>query len=200
MHRNPLQVLNGFPNYCIVRDVFSLQECNSIVDGITSQLNVNDGKLMGDTTNKSIRDSTVRWLLCQPENKWVFDKVDEMLTTANKEWFNFNLIGYTGMQFTEYADSNQHYDWHTDRGSNNLDSPKTEANLRKLSTSIMLCQQEYDFEGGDFQIDAPLSPTTLYLDKGDAVVFPSFVWHRVTPVSKGVRNSLVCWAIGPSFI
>ena len=35
--------------------------------------------------------------------------------------------------------------------------------------------------------------------QGSVIVFPSFVWHRVTPVTKGTRYSLVLWTCGQPF-
>ncbi len=68
-------------------------------------------------------------------------------------------------------------------------------NTRKLSMSIVL---NSDFEGGDFEInmDGKKSPR---LEKGSIIVFPSFMEHRVAPVTKGIRYSLVTWFVGPPF-
>ena len=37
-------------------------------------------------------------------------------------------------------------------------------------------------------------------DQGTVIVFDSRDYHRVTPVTKGTRYSLVCWTVGPNFI
>ena len=60
-------------------------------------------------------------------------------------------------------------------------------------------QQEFDFEGRNFEIDNPTTSVNIQLDVGDSVFFPSFVWHRVTPVTKGTRYSLVVWVLGKPF-
>ena len=52
-----------------------------------------------------------------------------------------------------------------------------------------------DFEGGDFEIYGEESE----LPKGSVIVFPSFIEHRVAPVIKGTRYSLVAWFVGPPF-
>ena len=35
---------------------------------------------------------------------------------------------------------------------------------------------------------------------GTVIVFDSRDWHRVTPVTKGTRYSIVCWTVGPNFV
>ena len=64
-----------------------------------------------------------------------------------------------------------------------------------------------DYEGGnlefDFRDNEEGSQPRVCKEirkKGSIIVFPSFVWHRVTPVTKGLRHSLVCWNIGKPFV
>ena len=76
--------------------------------------------------------------------------------------------------------------------------------IRKLSVTVMLSDQD-EFEGGDFQLD--LGPhheqrfhnVTEINERGSVIVFPSFLMHQVTPVTKGVRKSLVIWTVGPKY-
>jgi PKHD-type hydroxylase len=68
---------------------------------------------------------------------------------------------------------------------------------RKLSISILLNEPDIDFEGGEFEI---LGSFETNLKKNSAIVFPSFLQHRVQTITKGTRKSLVIWAEGPSFI
>lgn len=111
---------------------------------------------------------------------------------AGAEW-NFFVNGCEPLQFTKY-DVGERYDWHIDMIWDEPDS-------RKISFSLLLND---DFEGGDleFEIGSPGTEeriTTVKMRKGDIVFFPSYLWHRVTPVTKGERYSLVGWARGPSF-
>jgi len=159
------------------------------------------GTIANSVDDKTKRNSTVRWIKPTNEFKWIFDKIDNVLNQVNNEWFNFDLVGYSEIQFTEYSENTkQHYTWHTDMVWGDGGSTYTpDATLRKLSCSIVLSQQEVNFEGGNFELDNINSPFIPDIDKGDGVFFPSFVWHRVTPVTKGTRYSLVVWIIGPAF-
>jgi len=199
-HRDPIRRLTALPSSILVRNVFTTQECQNIIDKTTKLIEPQLGKTFGDTTDEKVRNGNVRWISCTPETKWIFDKIDFTLNEVNCEWFNFDLVGYNQIQFTEYQDSNQRYSWHTDMGWAEKDivlSP--EIHLRKLSCSILLNQQEIDFEGGNFEFDNMSKPKNIELDAGDAVVFPSFAWHQITPVTKGTRYSLVVWVVGPPF-
>jgi PKHD-type hydroxylase len=108
------------------------------------------------------------------------------------------LNGYDSFQYTEYqAFEGGKYDFHMDTimGKN---KPANMPETRKLSVTLVLND---DFEGGEFYMnngqekDAELIPT----GKGRLILFPSFLIHRVAPVTKGVRKSLVVWVNGPKF-
>ena len=79
--------------------------------------------------------------------------------------------------------------------------------IRKLSVTCSLTDPK-KYKGGEleFNFNRPnqkkkynIKKCIEILPKGSIVVFPSFVWHRVCPVTKGTRNSLVIWNIGWPF-
>ena len=77
--------------------------------------------------------------------------------------------------------------------------------LRKLSMTVSLTNPD-EYEGGDLEFDFrnqdEASQPRICEEirpKGSVIVFPSFVWHRVKPVTKGIRHSLVCWNLGYPF-
>jgi len=97
-------------------------------------------------------------------------------------------------------------DWHCDSWATPYDernNPDFRGKIRKLSVSCLLSDPK-DYKGGDleFQIRNQDDPTivnnTEHIRKrGSIIVFPSFVWHRVKPVTEGTRYSLVIWNLGP---
>lgn len=106
--------------------------------------------------------------------------------------WNFALSGQEDTQFARYKSSNLgHYDWHMDAAM-----PKNGVQ-RKLSCVILLSDPT-EFEGGVLQFKG-LEDEILLCKQGSIIVFPSFVEHKVTPVTKGVRHTAVAWANGPSF-
>lgn len=146
--------------------------------------------------NINSRASNVKFLTAQDHlGKEIFGKVWGYVTDANiQAGWNFNVTTCEPFQYTEYS-NNQKYDWHID---NRFD----EDDVRKLSFTMLLTD---DHEGGDFQFELgspgdALRITTISMKKGDLVIFPSYVWHRVTPVKDGTRKSLVGWCRGPQFI
>ena len=119
---------------------------------------------------------------------WVDELIVKCAVEANKQ-FNFNLTGLLERpQLLKYTAPSQGYDWHLDVGLG-------DASTRKISISILLND---DYKGGDLAFftdgESQIDP-----DKGTAVAFPSYLPHRVTPLTEGTRWSLVCWIAGEPF-
>jgi PKHD-type hydroxylase len=112
----------------------------------------------------------------------------------NGQFYKYDLQGFAeNFQYTVYngeAEEPGHYTWHQDW--NNSGTP------RKLSLVVQLSDPS-EYEGGDLQIMSGAEPTTVDKGLGKVVLFPSFMLHRVTPVTKGIRRSLVVWVTGPAF-
>jgi PKHD-type hydroxylase len=110
------------------------------------------------------------------------------------------LNGYQNFQYTVY-DSREKgkYDYHMDSNiGGNLNSHNEE---RKLSLTFLLNEPNVDFRGGEFQVNsgAEKNAETVELPKGRIILFPSFIIHRVKPVTYGTRKSIVVWVVGPKF-
>jgi PKHD-type hydroxylase len=134
-----------------------------------------------------VRSSTVRWL----PDQWVRDLLWEYVKTANTNAFGVDVENHAETQFTEYhATEGGHYGWHHDinwNGQTNSD--------RKLSITVQLSDPS-DYEGGDFEFDE-VSTNADFKSKGTVLVFPSYLRHRVLPITSGTRKSLVAWFFGP---
>ena len=104
----------------------------------------------------------------------------------------------SSLQYTIYNEGD-FYNWHTDHHL----KPYKNNTVRKLSFTLCLNDE---YEGGDFEICDPhpepdLSTTTTFkFKKGTMIVFPSHIWHRVKPVTKGIRKSLVGWVVGNQWL
>ena len=151
---------------------------------------------------KKKRDSNIVWM----NDRWIYKEIHPYINQANKSaGWNFNWDWSEGCQFTKYK-SGQYYDWHCDswEGVYEQEGP-TKGKIRKLSVTVSL-SDEKDYSGGELEFqfrnrDNPKINTVCkeIFPKGSLVVFPSFVWHRVKPVKKGVRYSLVLWNLGYPF-
>ena len=133
------------------------------------------------------RVSTIRWLTDQ----WVQNLLWHYVRKANNDSFAIDVDNKAEMQFTEYyAEQGGHYDWHQDvhwNGQADTD--------RKLSVTVQLSDTS-EYEGGDFEFDE-VKTTADFRSKGTVLVFPSYLRHRVLPVTSGIRRSLVAWFVGP---
>ena len=145
------------------------------------------------------RKSDIVW----NKDQWVFDLIWPYMLSANEEaGWKYNIVAAESVQITRY-NKGGFYSWHRDGyGSHNevYDETSNEfrhGNTRKLSMCIIL---NSDFEGGDFQIRGFYEEIDIpKLTKGSVIVFPPFMEHRVTPVTKGTRYSLVAWFVGPPY-
>ena len=154
---------------------------------------------------KKKRDSNIVWI---GEN-WVYKELHPFIRQANvNAGWNFQWDWSESCQFTKYS-KGQYYDWHCDSWERPYNQPNTMSHgrMRKLSVTLSL-SDEKDYKGGELEFDfRNLDPdkkrnTVICKEirpKGSLVVFPSFVWHRVCPVKKGSRYSLVVWSLGRPF-
>jgi PKHD-type hydroxylase len=154
---------------------------------------------------KKQRNSNIVWL----SENWIYDEIYPFINAANKNaGWNFDFDWSEPCQFTIYK-KEQHYDWHCD--SNTTPYPITAnenfiGKIRKLSVTCSLSDPK-DYEGGELEFDfrnsidgKPVVKKCIEIKpKGSIVVFPSHVYHRVTPVTKGTRYSLVIWSLGYPF-
>ena len=166
---------------------------------ITYQKLTNQQKLNLSKT----RNSNIVWL----NEPWLFELLQSYVRTANQNsGWNFQWERTESIQFTQYK-KNQFYGWHQDT----FPHPHTEGPLkgliRKLSVIVSLTD-ENKYVGGDLEFDlrnfSDKSDNIITCKEikpqGSIVVFPSHVWHRVKPVTKGTRQSLVMWNDGKPFV
>jgi PKHD-type hydroxylase len=145
--------------------------------------------------NEKIRKSKISWIDNAEDSIWLYDKLAYYCRKLNGEFFNFDLYGFSeNMQYTIYnGDEEGHYDSHIDMFPAGADSAQ-----RKLSMVVQLTDPE-KYEGGDLQIYCSSGCESVKKEKGFIAVFPSYLLHKVTPVTTGIRRSLVVWVCGPPF-
>lgn len=172
--------------------VFSNAEINRLTDYIKTR-ETEPALLAQGKTNEKVRRSRISFLPTTTDTKWLYNRLSEFAKEVNRRHFNFDLTALQHIQYTEYDASDlgtyhDHLDW----------SPGV-VMARKLSIVIQLTDgTEYD--GGDLQLKLSSSePFTASRTKGDAVIFPSWILHGVTPVTRGLRKSLVVWVEGPEW-
>lgn len=147
--------------------------------------------------NKEYRDSTIYWIKLNPDTQWIFDRVNSAALKLNSHFFGFDINSVDTLQYTVYNEESGHYDWHWDMFFESGLSDLTVNIQRKLSLVVVCKRSE---EGGQLELIIGSNSCTIpNSETGSAIVFPSFTMHRVTPVTKGVRKTLVAWLPGPDW-
>lgn len=171
---------------------FTKAECNQIVEFAKHKY---PKKSKVGTDERGGYDPNVRrvdeYTIELSENtKWIFDKVATAVSIANHEYYKFEIMGIThALQLLNYReDEKGFYDWHVDIGNG-------EAATRKISISVMLTDPS-EYEGGDLILNNFGSIINSSREQGSINLFPSYLPHTVTPVTKGSRWVLVIWVHG----
>ena len=174
--------------------LFTPEQCQQIIASGRAQkpqqAQVGVGKPGGGTDTKK-RITKISWIPFQ-EMGHMYQDLNKFIQQANKNHFGFGDIRITEQaQFTEYPEGG-FYDWHMDCDVNMEHEPP----VRKISMTLLL-NDPSEFEGGDLELMAP--GRYAELKQGHAIIFASFLNHRVNPVTRGMRQSLVVWFGGKSF-
>ena len=124
------------------------------------------------------------------ENQWLYEKLGALAIQCNQERYGFEILGFHyNLQLAKYG-VGDFFNWHLDFGVGPISN-------RKLSISVQLSDPD-EYEGGELQFMINDKFITAPKEKGTAIVFPSFMMHRVTPITAGTRQSIVGWIAGPS--
>jgi PKHD-type hydroxylase len=200
---NPKERSSLIYPFCYRDDVFSDQELNAMNDYF-SKRDVSAATIVGagSPLNDNVRRSKVNFFYKDQITYPIFDKLNNVIEEMNDRFYNFDLNGYDSLQYTEYhGTENGMYNFHMDTIFATDDDNYTNFEVRKLSVVMCLNRPNIDFEGGQFQFNFGCEDNVVEVDMkpGRIIFFPSFLIHRVTPVTKGVRKSLVVWVTGPKF-
>ena len=174
---------NDPQNYYYFDKGFNSDELNKIENDVAG-LNFVDGSVDGSDLKENIRKSRIKWIPQNDNWEWLYSKLANMITQANDNLWKFNITQIPEqIQYTEYhADVEGKYDWHQDIVTVQLsDAP--------------------DYEGGDLEMwRGSDNFVTANRGKGNVFIFPSYMVHRVKPVTKGIRKSFVLWVGGHHYI
>lgn len=188
--------------FCYFKKALSSEFCDKIIDHGKKKV-VEEAKVDNEDMQKS-RNSSVSWM----QDLWLYEAIEPYIQQANVQMgWNFDWIASESCQFTIYKEK-QYYDWHQDSHAKPYDKPGSPEHgmIRKLSVTVSL-EDGNNYDGGDLEFDlrnredseSVILSAKEAREKGSIIVFPSFVWHRVSPVTRGTRYSLVIWSIGHPF-
>lgn len=173
--------------------IFSKEQCNWVIN-LKNKINplpaLVGGETDQDSFKKDIRDAQIYAIPLDDSTEPLYRKIMLISQVVNKD-YRFDIDGIPHpLQLIHYKDGG-HYSWHCD---NNF----MKFNRRKISVVVTLSDPS-TFEGGDLILNTDGRKFTMDKEQGMVVTFPSFILHKVTPVTKGERWSLVSWIEGSPF-
>jgi PKHD-type hydroxylase len=180
------------PPFCTWRQLFSPEQLDEIVR-IGKSRPISEATIGGGEIDGGMRQSSTSWIPHNQESAFIYDAFGWCARQLNGKYYDLDLFGFVeDIQFTIYDGDGAHYDWHVDKGAS---SPSP----RKLSLAMQLSDPS-EYEGGDLEVWTGGSrPDVVDRERGIVACFPAYTLHRVTPVTTGVRMSLVAWLAGPRF-
>ena len=194
----------------ICDDILRYGKLRKEEQALTGDLNLNRDLTKNPITKdelktiKKKRDSNVVWM----SEQWIYNELLPYVHRANENaGWNFEWDQSEHCQFTKYG-KGQYYGWHTDSSEKPYEGKGLPmGKIRKLTIVLHLSDPseyeggglEFDFRNRDPDKEPNIRKCKEIAPKGSLVVFPSFMWHRVCPVTSGTRYSLVIWNLGQPF-
>ncbi len=172
-------------------NLFTEDECKEIIKIGTLLDQMNGGVNKKNIIDKEKRICKLSWIKFNEDTKFIYERISNATISLNERFFKFDLTGFVeDFQFTEYKEPDNFYTYHVDSFFNYI--------TRKLSVTLQLTQED-QYEGGDLELFYEEKPLKMKKNIGKLIVFPSYTLHRVLPVTKGTRHSLVGWVNGTPF-
>jgi len=192
------------PTYCYFDGLFSEEEL-ILIEEYCDKFEKIDGEIDSGNIN-SLRKSKIQFFEKNEHSEliFLFNKLNNAIWNLNGQYYNFDLNGYSYIQYTTYTGEElgeyaYHIDMHTGGYDNMDDSLLRYGDTRKLSLSLILSDSK-SYEGGEFKMMlSEIRENEIEQKRGRIILFPSFLLHKVCPVTKGIRKSIVAWVEGPKF-
>ena len=137
------------------------------------------------------RSSMIHWMNNEDYKDFlmpIYDIISRNVRMINDGMWRYNYEGYGVFQYSEYTEG-EHFNWH-------IDQIEIKGESRKVSFSLGI-SDESEYEGGDLGFKAAEEEDYYKIGRGDIIAFPSWMLHKVTPVTKGKRRVIVGWGLGP---
>lgn len=170
-------------------NAFSKNECDEILR-VSQELAPEKQAYTGDggaKVSQSFRNSRVRTILPHGDTNWIFDKLEHVIAGLLPH-FRIDVAGFFEGAQVYYYPTGGFLDWHMDIG-------KGVMSTRKLSITLQL-SEEHEYDGGDLEF---MTSEKAPRARGAVVIFPTYMMHRVSKVTRGGRFSLVSWVHGPPY-
>lgn len=201
MHLLPtleIPIKTDFTNFYYYPQVFSSNDISHLEQIIHKNYSFHKGQVgtveLGNLDSNLYNNRDIAYLPFDETTKWLYEKLEKLVIQANEVLFNFSITHVTDLiHYVIYPENGGHLDWHMDIG-------KFGVNKRKLALTVQLSDPS-EYDGGEFEIWFNNKNNFIELPrkKGDVIVFPTFLMHRVKPITRGQRKALVFWVGGEPF-
>lgn len=176
-------------------DAFDYSELDRIIQvgNLFTEVQGMVGGAAAGIANPNVRMCKLAWMSINPMTQWIYQRLTDAINKINEEYFKYDLTMIETLQFTKYKEEEKgFYEKHIDPMGGWY-----EPHNRKLSFVLQLSDPN-DYEGGDLLLYHGKEPMVATKERGKIIFFPSHTLHEVTPVTKGIRYSLVGWIHGPA--
>jgi len=184
-------------SWAFIDNLFTAQECEQIKKIGTSLVaqpaQVGAALPGAGGIDLELRKNTLAWIdSSNAQTAWIYQRLTDAVNTVNKQFWEYKLDYIEALQYTIYQEPNDHYHGHIDMMLSGL-------HLRKLSFSLQLSDPD-SYRGCDLEMNSGGETwAETKRTQGTFIAFPSWLMHRVTPLTEGTRHSLVGWVCGPKF-
>ena len=187
----PIDELENYQTFAYGERIFSDDECDRMVammrDDTAQQATVGAESRYDPLIREALK-ARFSW---NTDVDWIFQKLMASALQCNREFYRFQLTGFMEpLEILRYG-SGGFFDWHQDFNGKAM-------SIRKLSIVVQLADPA-SYDGGVLEFLDGSKPLQAPRSRGAVIIFPSFVMHRVTPVTRGLRHSLVAWVSGPPY-
>jgi PKHD-type hydroxylase len=166
--------------------IFDADQCERILELGRKRFTYASGMLH---PVEGYRSALTYWIPPGPDRCFIDERLDFVVRNVNRR-YKFDINGFEQQLLISRYQVGDGFDWH-------MDSSDKVTSMRKLSISVQLSDPA-DYDGGGLEF-MPQGEIAFSRDRGTVIVFPSYLCHRAARVTRGVRASLVAWAIGPTF-
>ena len=151
---------------------------------IGDALVLSEGKIKDDRVDHSVRNSRIAWIHPTTETHWLFDRAIVIFSSS----LPFGTL--QSMQYTVYhGEEKSHYTWHRDIGTGD------KIMKARVNVGIVQLSSPSDYVGGVLQLKHEDQIIDVMKTKGMVTTFPIQLEHKVTPVTSGVRKTLIMWGL-----
>jgi PKHD-type hydroxylase len=178
--------------FWISQSFYNENDCREIYSNLSrdrEHCNLNDNPA---SSEKRAEVDLIHWR----QAKEYLTPLYEYAHAINQSAFGFHLYPFTGhncLNFNRYyGDKQGKYDWHNDGFFNEI---------RDTKLTVLLNISPGPYSGGEFALFLTGGPKTItaFAKPGDVIVFPSWIQHRVLPITSGERSTVTLWLEGPNF-